>query len=194
MIVLLVWLYIGNLASCSEPSSTSSAPTRVAGAMTPPSRSTSTAASIVPRRRRGLLLPPRGDRLRRLRRGAGLLPRPPAGAQPGPGRTSCAPPIRTQRSPTCGQPPPTGGRRAQRYHPGQAGDVTKIFLVKRQIRRLLLSGGHLLVPRPDGLRHHGRGPGPALRDHPGPAARGAEAARPAGLRDRLLGREPAACC
>ena len=57
--------------------------------------------------------------------------------------------------------------------------------------RLLLPGGHLLLPRPDGLRHHRRRPRPPLRDHPGPAAAAAAAARPARLRDLLLGRPPA---
>ena len=77
--------------------------------------------------------------------------------------------------------------------PAHAGDVTKVFLVKRQIPRLLLPGGHLLLPRPDRLRHHGRHPRPPLRDHPGPAAAAAAAPRPARLRDLLLGRTPAGC-
>ena len=75
--------------------------------------------------------------------------------------------------------------------PAHAGDVTKVFLVKRQIPDSsypAVTSSFLVQTVFDttvGILVL------ALRDHPGPAAAAAAAAPPAGLRDLLLGRPPA---
>ena len=78
--------------------------------------------------------------------------------------------------------------------PARGGDALKIVLAKRSVRRAsypaIISSFAVLAPFDTGigivvLR---------LRDHPGPAARGAAAARAAGVRDLVLGRRTRSCC
>ncbi len=74
--------------------------------------------------------------------------------------------------------------------PAHAGDVTKVFLVKRQIPDSsypAVTSSFLVQTVFDTI---GRDPRPPLRDQPGPAAAAAADPRPARLRDLLLGRPP----
>ena len=78
----------------------------------------------------------------------------------------------------------------QRHHPGPCGRRDEGLPGQTPDPRLLLSGGHLLVPRADHLRHLGRHPGAPLRDHPGTPAAAAGDPPPARLRGLLLGEPP----
>ena len=88
---------------------------------------------------------------------------------PAPGRTCSRPPIR-RRSPSRGSPPPTWRRRAQQLHPGARRRRGQDLPRQAVDPGLLLSGDHLVVLRPVGLRHDRRDPGLRLRAHPGAAA------------------------
>ena len=85
-------------------------------------------------RRGGILPPPLGNRLDRLRRSPCSACWRCSWPVPGPGATCCGPPIRTSRSPSCRSPPPTWpGPGSTRSSPPTPATSTKVFLVKRQI-------------------------------------------------------------
>ena len=63
------------------------------------------------------------------------------------------------------------------FIPARVGDAVKIFLAKKLDPGLLISGDHLLLPGPVPVRHQAGVLVLRLRDHPGPAARAARAAR-----------------
>ena len=106
-----------------------------------------------------------------------------------PGRTRCAPPTRGRGSRRRGIAAAfLVGAGMNGILPARGGDALKIVLAKRSVERssypAIISSFAVLAPFDTAIGIARA----AVRDHPGPAARGAAAPAPAGLRDLLLGR------